>query len=132
MKRHNYSLIGLGVRTVLFATLTVSSAAVAAAQGPGTKLDSVLRQRSTQLTGRSRVIVEFMAAPDVRVFPRGTVGGHVGERAMVGEVDNRLLVTMAGDPRVARVMVDRPAFATLDRTARAVGATTTREEFGLD
>src|SRR5215216_556288 len=39
---------------------------------------------------------------------------------------------MAGDARVARVMVDRPAFATLDRTARAVGATTTREEFGLD
>ena len=117
---------------VLAAALTVSSAAVAAAQVPSGKLDPVLRQRSMQLTGRSRVIVEFRSAPDVRVFPRGTVGGHGGERALVGEVDNRLLVSLAADARVARVMIDRPAFATLDRTARAVGAIAAREEFGVD
>ena len=96
-----------------------------------TNLDAVLRERAAQLTGRSRVIVEFTATPDVRVFPRGAAGRRVGERAQVGEIDNRMLAVVASDPRVARVMVDRPAFATLDRTGRTIGSTAMREEFGV-
>jgi len=115
---------------VCVAAATIASVE-ASTSDPREKLDPVLAKRATQLTGRSRVIVEFNGATDVRVFRRGTVGRSLGTRAHVGEVDNTLLVTLAADPRVTRVVVDRPAVATLDRTGAAVGAVVAREEFGL-
>ena len=41
-------------------------------------------------------------------------------------MDNLELATVAADPRVERVMVDRPAFATMERTGQAIGATLAR------
>ena len=118
--------------TVLPILALLLGTTAAAAQTPGeTTLDAVLRERATQLAGRSRVIVEFAAAPDVRVFPRGGAGRRVGERAQVGEIDNRMLAAVAADPRVVRVMIDRPAFPTLDRTGRTIGSTVMREEYGV-
>ena len=113
--------------------VTVAAAPVAAAgSGAGEgKLDAVLAQRATQLAGRSRVIVEFNDAADVRVFGQGRVGRRLGTRAQVGEVDNRLLVTLGADARVKRVIVDRPALATLERTGAAIGASLARDEFHL-
>ncbi len=91
---------------------------------PSSKLDRILAARTRQLTGRSRVIVEFHGQPDVRAITsaRGvTTRALTGQRAHVAEIGNTDLVTLAADPRVARVMSDRPAFATLERTNAAIG-----------
>ena len=62
--------------------------------------------------------MQFSGDADVRVFGRGVVGRRLDGGAQVGEVDNIALATVASDPRVARVMIDRPAFATMERTGR--------------
>jgi len=108
----------------------VAMPAIAAAQErarsapPAAKLDRILGLRARQLTGRSRVIVEFHGTPDVRAITsaRGIATRALsGPRAHVAEIGNTDLAALAGDPRVARVMADRPAFATLQRTRAAVG-----------
>jgi serine protease AprX len=111
--------------------LTASTATAQSHGRPGDKLDPVLRYRAGQLTGRSRVIVQFNGDADVRVFGRGVAGRRLDGDAQVGEVDNITLATIAADPRVARVMVDRPAFATLERTGQAIGATLVRSQHGV-
>src|SRR5215510_8612419 len=104
----------VSLRSLFSACLAVAlvglSASTVAAQSygrEGDKLDPVLRHRSRQLTGRSRVIVQFRGDADVRVFGRGVVGRRLDHRAQVGEVDNLALATVAADPRVERVMIDR-------------------------
>ena len=69
----------------------------------------------------------------MRVITARGVAGPAARRAaaQVAEVDNVALATLAADPRVARVMIDRPAFATLERTGAAIGATLAREQFGV-
>ena len=95
-----------------------------AAGGPPPKLDRVLSERARYLGGSSRVIVEFHGTPDVRAI----TGAHGvaarlmrGRPAQVAEIGNVDLEALARDPRVKRVMADRPAFATLERTAAAIG-----------
>ena len=112
----------------LFVIVAIPALAAAQDRGrsapPAPKLDRVLGLRARQLTGRSRVIVEFHGAPDVRAITsaRGvTKRALSGPRAHVAEINNTDLAMLAGDPRVARVMADRPAFATLERTRAAVG-----------
>ena len=83
------------------------------------------------MIGRSRVIVQFRGDADVRVFGRGTVGKRLDRSAQVGEVDNLVLGALASDPRVERVMVDRPAFATMERTGLAIGASLARSSYGV-
>src|SRR5215510_13454597 len=116
------------VVAVLLLGLTASTAD---AQHRRDKMDSVLRQRAAALVGRSRVIVEFKGDPDVRVFGREFAGRRLNQRAQVAEIDNRTLDDLASDPRVDRVMVDRPAFATMERTGAAVGATIARQQFSV-
>ena len=106
----------------------------ATAAGATRKMDAVLEARSQQLTGRSRVIVEFDGDPDVGVITaeRGAVGRRLSNlHAQVAELDNRALARLAADPRVTHIWLDRDAFATLERTGGAVGATLAREDFGL-
>jgi serine protease AprX len=117
--------------TLLAAALVALTAPAVAAQSRGDKLDPVLRHRSRQLVGRSRVIVQFKNDADVRVFGRGTAGRRLDRRAQVAEVDNNTLATVASDPRVERVMIDRPAFATMERTGAAIGATLARPQFDV-
>ena len=126
------------LRSIFSACLAVAlvglSASTVAAQSrirEGDKLDPVLRYRARQLTGRSRVIVQFKGDADVRVFGRGVVGRRLDHGAQVGEIDNFALATIASDPRVERVMIDRPAFATLERTGLAIGATLARSQYGV-
>jgi serine protease AprX len=98
------------------------------------KLDPLLKARAAQLSGRSRVIVQFRTQPDARVISRrgGIVGRQLrGLAAQVAELNNSSLAALAGDPQVARVVLDRPVFPTLERTGGAVGATLAREELGL-
>jgi serine protease AprX len=118
----------LAVALVGLSTSTVSAQSRARDDD---KLDPVLRHRARQLTGRSRVIVQFKGDADVRVFRRGVVGRRLDHRAQVGEVDNLALAAVASDPRVERVMFDRPAFATMERTGEAIGATRARSQYGV-
>ncbi len=80
------------------------------------RLDAVLRSRAKQVTGTSRVIVQFRDAADVRAItgrggrPLRALGRL---KAHVAEIANTDLASLAADPRVARVSIDRPAFATL-------------------
>ena len=108
------------------------SATPAAAQSHGRdKMDAVLQSRAQQLLGRSRIIVQFKSDPDVRALGRGIAGRRLGHGGQVAEVDNWTLPEIAADPRVERVMVDRPAFATMERTGAAIGAMLAREEFSV-
>jgi serine protease AprX len=117
--------------TVALVGLTASTVSAQSNVRQGDKLDPVLRHRARQLTGRSRVIVQFKGDADVRVFGRGVAGRRLDRRAQVAEVDNLTLATVASDPRVERVMVDRPAFATMERTGVAIGATLARSQYGV-
>ena len=117
--------------TAALVACTVSSAG-AQSVNRGDTMDSVLRHRARQLAGRSRIIVQFKGDPDVRVFGGGFAGRRLDHGAQVGEVDNRVLATLASDPRVERVMVDRPTFATMERTGAAIGATLARQQFGVN
>jgi serine protease AprX len=130
--------ITLLLRTVASVCLGIAllaltgSPASAQSHDRGDKLDSVLRYRAArQLSGRSRIIVQFKGDTDVRVFGRGMAGRKLHRGAQVGEVDNVTLAAVASDPRVERVMVDRPAFATLERTGLAIGATLARSSYGV-
>jgi len=117
------------------AVILVMTSLPAFAQGSGDqKLDAVLQTRLSQLRGRSRVIVQYTSLEDVRAIT--SQNGRVRRRlarahAHVAEVDNIALQGLAADPRVARVMVDRPAFATMFRTGTATGATLVRQDLGV-
>src|SRR5688572_5338747 len=111
--------------------LTASTVSAQSNRRLGDKLDPVLRHRATQLAGRSRVIVQFNGNADVRVFGRGVPGRRLDHGAQVGEVDNITCALPSSDPRVERVMIDRPAFATMERTGLAIGATVARSQYGV-
>jgi serine protease AprX len=111
-------------------TIVLASAVPAFAKDRGDKLDAVVRQRSRQLTGRTRVIVEFAGDADVRVLGHGA-GRRLGARTQAAEVENRSLGAIEADPRVRRVMLDRVAFPTLERVGAATGAAAARQELGL-
>jgi serine protease AprX len=106
--------------------------ALAQSSGRGDKMDRVLRHRARQLSGRTRVIVQFKGDADVRVFgKRSRTGRRIGRRAQVAELNNFDLVSLAADPRVERVMIDRPTFATLERTGKATGASSARSSYDV-
>ncbi|MGE0592834.1 MAG: S8 family peptidase [Vicinamibacterales bacterium] len=97
------------------------------AQTPDSRLDAALRRQAMRLSGSSRVIVEFTGEPDVRAITRrgGTTGRRIALlRAQAAEIGNAQLAALATDPRVQRVSLDRPAFATLERSGAAIGAVT--------
>lgn len=98
------------------------------------KLAPVLQVRAGQLSGRSRVIVQFRGDPDTRLLTGS--GGVAGRRlasvgAQVANLDNRVLADIARNPQVAWVGVDHPVFPTLERTGAAIAATVASQAFGL-
>src|SRR3954470_11355940 len=94
------------VGAALVAVGVISTASPALAQNSASRaLDSVLRSRARQLTGRSRVIVEYRDTVDVRAVTaaRGRAGRRLGGgRLQIADIDNIGLATLASDPRVAR------------------------------
>ncbi len=120
---------------ILVALLVLSTSAFAGPRNPDSgPLDAVLRKRARQLTGSSRIIVEFRGAPDVRAITG--IGGRAVKRlsllrAHVAEIANHRLESLARDPRIARISIDRPAFATMERTSATIGAALARDELGL-
>jgi len=98
------------------------------------KLGPMLEVRSRQLAGRSRVIVEFKNEPDARVLTgtRGAAGRQLlSARAQVVDVENLALTDLVSHPQVARMHIDHPAFATMERTGAAIAATIARQSFRL-
>ena len=118
---------------VALAVLLLTASTVAA-QSPsrGDKLDKFLRHRAQQLAGRTRVIVQFEGDADVRVLgKRAAHGRRLGRSGQVAEVDNNELARIASNPRVKRVTLDRPVFATLERTGLTTGATLVRQQMAV-
>src|SRR5688572_1939624 len=69
----------------------------------GDKLDKPLRTRARQLSGRTRVIVQFKGDSDVRSLgKRSAAGRRLGRSGQVAEVDNAELSRIAADPKVER------------------------------
>ena len=118
--RRTLALLFLAV----FAFSSLASAQGRSGDRGASKLDRVLGLRAGQLWGRSRVIVEFHGSPDVRAV---TAAHGVASRRMrwqtahVAEISNVDLLTLAHDPRVKRVMAERPGLAVVERTAGANG-----------
>src|SRR5262245_60846636 len=97
----------------------------------GDKLDKFLRNRARQFSGRTRVIVQFKGDSDVRVLgKRAAAGRRLGRSGQVAEVDNVELSKIAADPRVDGVYLDRPIFATMERTGLTTGAALVRDQLG--
>ena len=96
------------------------------------KLAPVLQVRAGQLSGRSRVIVQFRGGPDTRLLTGS--GGVAGRRlrsvgAQVAHIDNWALADLARHPQIAWVGVDHPVFPTLERTGAAIAATLASQAF---
>jgi serine protease AprX len=98
----------------------------------GEKLDAFLQNRARQVSGRTRVIVQFKGDSDVRSLgKRAAAGRRLGRSGQVAEVDNAELSRIAADPNVERVYLDRPIFATMERTGLTTGATIARQQLGV-
>jgi serine protease AprX len=131
---HSLRPIGWPLLVVVLTALFASGASAQSLPDRLEKLDDALRERAHRLTGRSRVIVQFANSPDVRVITghRGRAGRRLPrEHAQVADLDNHMLSALAADPRVTRVVLDRPVFPTLERTRAAVGASLVREELKM-
>src|SRR5688572_25664505 len=119
MKNRLSNFLSFLCRVLATFLVAASVPTLASAQGPNDKLDAVLKDRATRISGWSRVIVEFVSEPDSRVFGNGTGGRKLGQNAQVGEVANTSLTALASDARVSRVWVDRPVVPTVERTGNA-------------
>ncbi|HEY6362399.1 MAG TPA: S8 family peptidase, partial [Vicinamibacterales bacterium] len=122
------------VALVSLAAAVVFPALVSAqSDGPG-NLDPLLQSRARRSSGRSRVIVEFRGTPDATVITRdGGVARRLlpRMRAQVADVNNQSLENLARQPDVARVLADRRAFPTIERSGASIGAAFARWQFGL-
>jgi serine protease AprX len=103
------------------------------------KLDPLLQQRASLLTGRSRIIVR---APDalslqlVRPIVQ-LAGGVLGcslpiVNGVVADVPNVALPAIARSLLVLHVSVARILFGAMERTGATIGATTVRQDSGYD
>ena len=122
------------VARALLTSATLLALGSPPAWGQSVNLDPLLQVRSRQLSGRSRVIVEYCGAPDARVITRhrGVAGRQLaGSQAQAAEIDNAALAAFATDPQVRWVGPDHDAFATLERTGAAIASTLARQQFKL-
>jgi serine protease AprX len=100
------------------------------------KLDATLAARATAPTGSSRVIIQTRSGATVDALV-ARLGGVAGRRlaaldAQIAEVPDQALTALAADAAVTGVRLDRPVFATMERTGATVGAAWVRENLGYD
>jgi serine protease AprX len=118
--------------TLLVALLSSSTSAQTSAL---LKLDPLLQQRAANPVGRSPIIVQPLnASVD---FLIQALGGNLGRalpiiNARVADIADTALTTLANDPAIDRLSLDRPTSGSMDRTAATIGATSVRAELGLD
>jgi serine protease AprX len=103
------------------------------------KLDPLIQQRLSNLTGRSRVIVRASSASEVGavVLLVQQLGGTVRRRialmdAVVADVPNLSLATLSNSSSVKRIALDRLILGATERTGATVGATAARQTLGYD
>jgi serine protease AprX len=125
-------------RVVLVIALLSAAAFPALAAGhPGLeKLDAPLRARALAARGSSRVIIETTDGGPADLLIRsleGRPGRQLGLlRGQVAEVPNAALGSLASDPGIAAVRLDRRITGTMERTGQTIGATWVRDNLGLD
>ena len=107
--------------------------------GPNGKLDPLLQQRATLLTGTSRVIVTSADGVSTSLVASliRMLGGTLGRTlpiigAQVAVVPNTSLQLLAASSLVGHVNLDRLIAGALERTGQTVGATAVRQQFGYD
>jgi serine protease AprX len=103
------------------------------------KLDPLLQQRASLLTGRSRIIVR---APDALSLHLATpivqlAGGVLGRslpivNGLVADVPNVALPAIAKSLFVLHISLDRRVVGAMERTGATIGATTVRQDSGYD
>jgi serine protease AprX len=103
------------------------------------KLDPLTQRQLTNVFGRSRVIVRATdgTAPSLLLPILQSVGGIVYKtltvvNAHAVELPNAALLTVAANPLVARVSLDRRIFGAMERTSSTIGATALRQTLGYD
>ncbi len=103
------------------------------------KLDPVLLQRASLLTGQSRIVVRLTdnsaLGPVTSLISQ--LGGSVGLSLPViagvsATVPNTSIATLAIDLDVVHISLDRSVSAAMERTGPTVGATAARQELGVD
>jgi serine protease AprX len=120
-------------------TLTAIAFAGGATLYAAPKLGPLASARAERGVGLSRVIIQGTtdaSDDDVANAVRGA-GGSVVRRlrlinGQVANVPDAALSGLANNPRIERISLDRVTFDVTDRTAATVGATTVREQLGLD
>jgi serine protease AprX len=125
------------VRTLsLVIVCLAATAAASASDNASEKLDAALRARAAAPRGMSRVIVRTTdGTPIVSIV--NDVRGRAGIRlpvlgGQVAEVPDTSLLSLAGDPRVRALSLDRRVRSTMERTAATVGAPFVWERLGFD
>jgi serine protease AprX len=123
----------------LFATLAFAPASAAATPpAHASKSDPLVERRAT-LPGKSQVIVRAVntASPGQVAPIIERAGGNLKRQlaiinSQVAEVPNGALKSLANDPLVARVSLDRFAAGAMERTGITIGATAVRQALGYD
>jgi hypothetical protein len=103
------------------------------------KLDPLLQQRASLLTGRSRVIVRAPDAAALRLLTPVVqlAGGVLGRslpivNGLVADVPNIALPVIARSLLVVHISLDRRVVGAMERTGATIGATTVRQDSGYD
>src|SRR5262245_44186496 len=123
----------------LFATLAFAPASAEGAPPTQAGQSDPLVERRASLPGKSQVIVRAVnTASPQEVGPIiERAGGKLKRQlaiinSQVAEVPNGALKSLANDPLVARVSLDRLAAGAMERTGATIGATAVRQELGYD
>jgi serine protease AprX len=103
------------------------------------KLDPLLHQRATQLTGSSRVIVRGTDSTPLATLASliRLVGGTLGRELSIingyaAVVPNVALPTLSVSSLVLHISLDRLVVGAMERTGATVGATAVRQSLGYD
>jgi serine protease AprX len=107
-------------------------------QTPFAKLDSTLLQRVGQLHGRSQVVITAVNGGTMAALTQAIqlAGGTLGPvlsiiNGRAASVPNISLMTLAANPVVRHVALDRPVVALMERTSSTIGAAAVRESLGV-
>lgn len=123
-------------RALLIGALGLLGAAPPFAGDPSglARLDASLRARALVASGRSRVIIQTRGGQPADAII-GALKGTPGPRlavlgGQIAEIPNAALASLAAHPAIARVSLDRPVVATMERTSATIGAAWVRQNLG--
>jgi serine protease AprX len=125
-------------RTLLLIVLFAATAvpALAAGDGGDRKLDSALRLRADAGHGASRIIIQTTdgsRADSLISAVNGTPGRRFPRlRSQAAEVPDAALRSLAANPSISALSLDRPVQGTMERTAATTGAAWARANLGVD